>query len=125
MTNSNTFQCKKKDPCNRCPFLVTSAPGWLGPWKASSLQSYVMGSFPFPCHMTQNGKGTAVQLCAGSMLYRFKQGKLARTDEPVHLYQEAFKELTSNFTQIIDLDQILNTPAFLEHHQRAEELGTI
>lgn len=125
MTNSNTFQCKKKNPCKQCPFLVDSTPGYLGPWKTSSLQSYIMGPFPFPCHMTQNDRGKAVQLCAGSMLYRFKNGKLAKTDEPVHLYEEAFRELTGGFKDIIDLDQILTIKVFREHHQLAERLGTI
>jgi len=121
MAKEAEFKCDLTQPCNECPFLEDSVPGYLGPWKPTSLHLFVMGEKPFACHKTINDLGKPVQVCAGSMLYRRKHGKLARTTDPIFDLEALF------FDQVEDpsTEKILGFKAFKEHHLKAENIGTI
>lgn len=114
------IKCSKKAPCNQCPFLKDSAPGYLGPWKPTSLHLFVMGEDPFPCHLSMGQAGKPMALCHGAMLYRRKCGKLAMQGDAI--FELEFFRMVGKKP---DTGKILGFNEFKKHHALAEKLGQI
>lgn len=74
-------------PCAECPWVRTSAPGWLGPHTAQEWVALAHGEQPIACHTTiteadDDGNGDwshpQIRQCAGAATYRANVGKLPR-----------------------------------------------
>jgi hypothetical protein len=74
--------------CRACPWLRTSAPGWLGEHTtAAEWVALAHGEQPIACHMTiteadESGVGDwthpQIRQCAGAAIYRANVGKMPR-----------------------------------------------
>ena len=68
-----------KVPCVQCPWLRTSAPGWLGPHDPATWLDIVHGESPIACHLTIDHDGQPwdqVRQCAGAAIFRANIWKL-------------------------------------------------
>lgn len=84
-----------RKPCRECPFLRTSAPGWLGPFSSrlggdvadpeAFLSSFADGERRLPCHMAweRDHDADEVETCVGSLIYLRNHAKLPR-DRALH-----------------------------------------
>ncbi len=77
----------KGQPCNECPWLRTSAPGWLGPATADEWAKTAASDSPILCHLTihpADGEDQAdwddprLRQCAGAAIFRNNVHKLPR-----------------------------------------------
>lgn len=107
-----------KVPCNDCPFTKTSIPGWLGEYESpEQLHLLVMSERPFPCHLTHTEETLDFKeagndnhpLCAGSLAYMKKLGKLPRNKQLKRAIDNIDKNILSN---------ILAMGEFLTHHKK-------
>jgi hypothetical protein len=63
-----------KVPCNECPWVRTSAPGWLGPYTAREWVALAQSDSPIACHTTITEDGQwdtpGIRQCKGAAIYR-------------------------------------------------------
>lgn len=68
-------------PCNECPWLRTSVPGYLGPSSAEEWIEMAHGETPIACHMTIEHDGqdwSELRQCAGAAIFRANVCKTPR-----------------------------------------------
>lgn len=110
--------CKKKKPCDDCPFRKNSLPGWLGPHSVEEFVQYYQMDYPYPCHKTLVEERDAGDLelrdgehiCIGLVHTRNNSCKRAR-DNQSSLRQEEIRlkgEKNECFTHISQ---------FVKHHE--------
>lgn len=99
----------QKEPCKECPFLKTSAPGWLGGYGPITTHHTAVSDGPFLCHPTRTTDNP--KECAGRLLYAAKCAKQFDDGRLNRLKQE-LKEAHGT-------GLILSFPEFLEHHKDA------
>lgn len=66
------------NPCNDCPWVRTSIPGWLGPHTPQEWTDQAHGEVPIACHQTivadEDGVGDwnhpKMRQCRGAAIYR-------------------------------------------------------
>lgn len=77
-------------PCAECPWLRTSAPGWLGPLDAEEWVALAHSDQPIACHTTivdagEDGIGDwddpLIRQCKGAAIYRANVLKRPRDPE--------------------------------------------
>lgn len=104
-------------PCNACPFLKTSAPGRLGPWKPFDLL-FSIGNNSFPCHKTiiENGQSLddpTLKSCAGMAIFMNNKCELSR--DPNNAYaQKGLKTVSDEVKETV----FKNSFEFMSHHKQ-------
>lgn len=106
-----------KSPCTDCPFRKDSLRGWLADYTPEELYNIVLNEQPFPCHMAMK-KTDYVEpkevgneeypICAGSLRFMKKSGKLPRNKELALLLKQIAVE---------DCENILSQIEFITHHK--------
>ena len=104
----------RPSPCFDCPWVRTSAAGWLGPFNAEEWLQIAHSDIAIACHMTlgdgdegdePSGWDTpGVLQCAGAAIYRSNVHKDPRDPEVA--------------TLPADLDLVFGFGEFKEHHTR-------
>ncbi len=103
------------EPCSKCPFLRTSAPGWLG---ASTPKGFMQSVFMQECHMPCHGEIDyeksdwrekqlpEAPLCAGSLIMMRNACKMPRDDY-----------LAKAVGAVCSSEDVFKTPVeFIKHH---------
>lgn len=113
----------RKAPCNECPFLKTSAPGWLGPHSVDDITKlFIDRTIPFSCHKyreryispTKSGHSPLLPICRGSLDCIRNSAKLPHPNTHIHKVFEVIKEEPRN-------DQVLSRHQFIKHHTKNQE----
>jgi hypothetical protein len=93
-------------PCDECPWLRDSLPGFLGPHDPATWRSLAHSDQPIACHKTikQEGSMAGTLQCAGAAIYRGNVCKSPRDPEVARAKP--------------DHDLVFSTPwEFIGHHE--------
>lgn len=100
-------------PCDDCPWLRSSLPGWLGPFSPHEWVELAHGEQPIACHKTikntnDEGEGDwtdpAMRQCRGAAIYRTNVCKSPR-DSAIATIDAADRELVFSWRD-----------EFIQHH---------
>lgn len=107
----------RTEPCPKCPFRKTSAPGWLGSHNPQELVGVVLRDGAWPCHQTHNGMSfeaarqhPRVQHCGGAAAFAANICKVSRDSEVA-----AHQRRVGKRTEVFGLPQ-----DFIDHHSVAD-----
>lgn len=97
--------------CKECPFVNTSAPGWLGPHTIGDLKLFIDSEYPFSCHLHRNDETTEkdviegkIPVCRGFLASSNKSCKLFINPELKKLQKEV-KENTEHILAKWELEK--------------------
>lgn len=103
-------------PCARCPFRRTSAPGYLGDATVDEFLGAAMNDTSLPCHLSVDyddpdweDKLDEARRCAGSLIFLSNQCKLPREPELRAAVRSVIRDRETIFA---------NAQEFREHHDR-------
>ncbi len=114
------MKCKK--PCNECPFMKTSAKGWLGEHEAGDFIEFMNAEVSFPCHLKNDGG-----LSFDEIEQKIDEGEMVLCSGYVQFMKKACKlpfrnqQLVEALKGVEVVDGIMTMPEFIKHHTEAWE----